>query len=145
MSTPSSAPPHLPESDMTQTIIGCAMEVHNELGSGFLEVVYRRALALVISARGIRLDAEPGIPVVFRGQIVGKFYPDLVVDRRVIVEVKAQSTLDPKSEAQLLNYLKAAGGGVGLLLNFGRRFEFKRRVHGDATARLPALSRADHG
>jgi GxxExxY protein len=139
MSDAAAPSPEYPESDLTYRIIQAALAVFDELGAGFLEVIYCRALAMALRDQDIPAEGEPEMPVFFRGRVVGKFYPDMVVDGRVLVEVKAQTAPDSYSEAQLLNYLKAAGGGVGLLLNFGRRLDYKRRVVGDPHARLPNL------
>ena len=91
---------------------------------------------------GHHVAEEVPLEVVFHGTVIGTFKADLVVDDVVLVEVKATPTIEPYNEAQLLNYLKAAGGGVGLLLNFGRSAAFKRRVSGDPYNSLPNLRRA---
>lgn len=114
--------------DITEAIIGCAFEVHNELGAGFLENVYENALAIALVERGLAVQQQPPLQVRFRGQIVGEFRPDLVIDGAVVVEIKALANLLPVHEAQLLNYLRGTGLGVGLLINFGRRVEHLRRV-----------------
>ena len=109
--------------------IGAAFEVHNELGYGFLEKVYQRALQTELLRRGIPAELEHRIAVRYNDVIVGDFAADLFVDGRVIVETKVAAEYNPEDEAQLLNELKATGMKVGLLINFGRRkVEFKRRV-----------------
>jgi len=115
-------------SDITEAVIGCAFDVHNELGAGFLENVCENALAFALAERGHAVQQQPALHVHFRGRVVGEFRPDIVVDGEVVVEVKALASLLPVHEAQLLNYLKASGLQVGLLINFGRRVEYKRRV-----------------
>ena len=131
---------YLPHADITERIIRAFYEVYRELGYGFSESVYRRALALVLRQNGIEVSEERSICVTFRGSIIGTFYADLVVAGRILVEIKASSTIERYAEAQILNYLKAAGGGVGLLLNFGREATYKRFAMGDNPANsLPAL------
>ena len=136
--------PDLAHADVTQRIIEAAWIVFREMGHGFAEAVYRRSLAIVLSQGGIHVLQLPPRPVFFRGHQVGKFYPDLIVAGVVLVELKATARVEPYAEAQLLNYLKAAGGGVGLLLNFGRTVEVKRRVMGDPQANLPNLRLTEH-
>ena len=89
------------------------------------------AFAIVLLQKGLQVDIECPLDVRFRGQVIGQFAADLVVNETVLVEVKGTTTIEPYAEAQLLNYLKAAGGGVGLIVNFGRKPEYKRRVMGD--------------
>ena len=134
--------PSLPHAELTDAIIGSLYEVHNELGYGFSEAVFRRAMVIALDDRGIRSVVEPPLSVHFRGRMVGHFLPDIVVADTVIVEVKATATIEGYAEVQLLNYLKAAGGGVGLLLNFGRKPEFRRRVMGDPLNSLPMMRKA---
>jgi GxxExxY protein len=114
--------------DITEAIIGAFYDVYNELGPGFLEVVYRNALAMVLMAKGLDVDHEKTLQVRFRGQVVGLFRTDLVVERTVVVELKCARTLDGAHEAQLLNYLKATEFEVGMLLNFGIRPQFRRMI-----------------
>lgn len=128
-----------PHADITQRIIGAFFEVHRELGYGFSEVVYRRAVSIVLRSAGLEALEETLISVLFRGTVIGTFYADIVVGGVVLVEVKAGATIENHAQAQILNYLKAAGGGVGLLLNFGREATFKRFVMGDPTNSLPTL------
>jgi GxxExxY protein len=125
---------------LTQRILVTFFEVYNELGTGFLESVYRTALARALSAVPVPVDREVPIDVFFRHEAIGRFYADLVVDSRVIVEVKAGRGLVPEHQAQLLHYLRATAIEVGLLLNFGPRPQFQRliysntRKHGRGTA-----------
>ena len=109
-----------PHSEVTHDIIGAAQEVHRQLGFGFLEKVYASALTFELSARGHSVTAEAPIDVAYKGHTAGVYFADLLVDGAVICEIKAVQRLLPEHEAQLLNYLKATGIKVGLLLNFGR-------------------------
>ncbi len=112
---------------LTRSIIGCAFEVINELGSGFLESVYEKAMMVALSDVGVSFEAQKPIGVSFRGKPVGDFYADILVEDKVIVELKAVKALAPEHEAQVINYLNATGVEVGLLINFGSpRLEFKR-------------------
>jgi GxxExxY protein len=113
--------------DITEKILAAAFEVSKELGSGFLESVYKNAMVIALGAKGLKVETERPISVEFRGQSVGQFCADLFVDGKVIVELKAVSTLAPEHSAQTINYLKATGIEVGLLINFGRpKVEYKR-------------------
>lgn len=113
---------------LTRQIIGCAYEVHNKLGGGFLESVYQRAMAIELSKVGLPGVIEKTVPVYYEGQQVGDFRADIVVDQRVIVELKAVETLARIHEVQLVNYLAATNIPIGLLINFGpERVEVKRK------------------
>lgn len=113
--------------DVTSKILECCFEVINELGAGFLETVYEKALCIALQQKGLNIGFQVPLSVSFRGQSVGDFFADLVVDERVIVEIKAVKALAPEHQAQLINYLKATGIRVGLLVNFGNpKLEFKR-------------------
>lgn len=113
----------------THRIIGAAMRVHSELGCGFLEAVYQEALAIAFEKSQIPFEAQKPISIRFWNQTLKKSYiADFLCYQKVIVEIKAQSALTGTDEAQLLNYLKATGCKVGLLLNFGATsLEVKRR------------------
>jgi GxxExxY protein len=115
--------------ELTQKILGVFYEVYNELGHGFLESVYEKAMIIALGEKDIMVQQQVEIPVWFHRQQAGFFFADLLVDGRVIVELKAVRTLDPSHEAQLLNYLRATEIEVGLLLNFGVRPEIKRRIY----------------
>ena len=104
---------------LTGTVIGCAMDVHRELGPGYLEKVYENALAIALSDAGIGVAQQVAVPAQFRGRVVGDFVADLLVEGNLIVELKAVSNLLPVHETQLVSYLKATGFDVGLLINFG--------------------------
>lgn len=113
--------------DVTKAVIGCAFEVANELGAGFLESVYQRALLLALHSRGIPATGRHPITVHFRGHCVGEFVADILVAEKVIVELKATKTIAPEHQAQVINYLNATGIEVGLLINFGNpRLEYRR-------------------
>jgi len=113
--------------DVTEAIIGCAFEVINELGAGFLESVYEKALILALRERGMSVSRQYPIKVMFRGHCVGDFLADVLVERKVLVELKAVRGIAPEHQAQLINYLNATGIEVGLLINFGnRKLEYKR-------------------
>lgn len=115
---------------MTKKIIGIFYEVFNELGYGFAETVYCRAMAIALSQAGLEVGTEVAVPVSFRGELVGVFRCDLMVERKVILELKIAEQISKAYEAQLLHYLKASPIEVGLILSFGevpktRRLEFR--------------------
>jgi GxxExxY protein len=110
----------------TQKILGVFFDVYNELGYGFLESVYREAMAIALRAGGLQVEKEFALTASFRGETVGSFKADLVVSGTVIVELKAVRTLEAVHEAQILNYLRASVLEVGLLLNFGPKPQVRR-------------------
>jgi GxxExxY protein len=113
----------------TSVVIGAAFEVHSQLGYGFLERVYQRALQVELLRRGAPAEIEKRIQVQYKGIVVGDYDTDLIVDGCVAVEIKVAPQYDKRDEAQLLNELKATGIKVGMLLNFGRnKLEYKRLV-----------------
>ena len=114
--------------ELTYKIIGVFYGVYNELGHGFLESVYQKCLGLALKAEGLDACWPIAIPVWFRGQQVGQFEGDMLVEKCVLLELKAVRALDSSHHAQLLNYLRATDVDVGLLLNFGAKPEFKRLV-----------------
>ena len=111
---------------LTREIIGAFFDVYNELGYGFLESVYQRALPIALAARGVRSEREIPLAVRFRDAVVGDYRADLVVEGRVIVESKVAIKVLAVHEIQLLNYLKATGIALGLILNFGPQATFRR-------------------
>ncbi len=116
---------------LSQRIIGCALTVSNTLGAGFLEKVYENALAHELRKNGMPVVRQKPIQVLYDGIVVGDYAADLLVDGAVIVELKAVRSLDAVHAAQCLNYLKATGLTLCLLLNFGNpKMEFKRIVNG---------------
>jgi GxxExxY protein len=115
---------------LTEKIIGCAYDVANALGAGFLEKVYENALRIELHRAGLAVLQQHPIPVMWRGEIVGDYYADLLVESSIIIELKAAKALDDVHLAQCLNYLKATGLKLCLLINFGKpRIEIKRIVH----------------
>ena len=115
-------------SELTGEIIKCAQNVHNTLGFVFLEKVYHNALVLELNKFGFEVESEKQITVYYHGQIVGEYAADIVVAKKVILEIKAVQTISPAHEVQLVNYLKATDIDVGLLLNFGKSLEVKRKI-----------------
>ena len=117
----------LKHEQITKSVIGCAFEVINELGAGFLESVYENALLLALQQKGLSAISQHPVKVMFRGECVGDFYADIFVEEKVIVELKAVKTIAPEHQAQIINYLNATGIEVGLPINFGNpKLEFKR-------------------
>lgn len=122
-----SRPLEMKHAEITKTIIGCAFEVMHELGSGFLESVYEKSLLVALRDSSLCARAQQPINVIFRGHTVGDFYADILVENCVLVELKAVKAIAPKHQAQIINYLRATGIEVGLLINFGNpKLEFKR-------------------
>ncbi|MGB0861914.1 MAG: GxxExxY protein [Saprospiraceae bacterium] len=113
--------------EVTDTIIKAFYEVYNELGYGFLEKVYEKALCIALDSHLLDVKTQEPIKVFFRGQTAGLFYSDILVENKVIIEIKAGS-LKEEHEYQLLNYLKATDIEVGLLMSFGKTPVFKRKV-----------------
>jgi GxxExxY protein len=118
--------------ELTEKIIGVFYDVYNELGHGFLESVYEKALEIALTAKGMTVHRKIEVPVWFRGHQVGDFEADMLVNRCVLLELKAGRCLDPTHEAQLLNYLRATEIEVGMLLSFGLKPEFKRMAYDNA-------------
>jgi GxxExxY protein len=117
----------LKHEEITRAIIGCAFEVINELGAGFLESVYEKALLLALRQKGLAVVIQHPADVRFRNECVGLFYADLFVEGKVIVELKAVKAIAPEHQAQVINYLNATGIEVALLINFGNpKLEYRR-------------------
>ncbi len=115
--------------DLTEKVIGCAFRVHNVLGSGFLESVYERALSIELGKLNICVEEQKSLNVFYDGQVVGTFVADLVIDDKIIVELKAVRSLAVAHEVQLVNYLAATNIAIGLLINFGEsKVEVKRKI-----------------
>jgi GxxExxY protein len=114
--------------ELTNDIIAAFYEVYNELGFGFLEKVYQNALAIEIELRGFKVEVQKPIMVYYKGHEVGEYYADIIVEDKVIIELKAVEYLVEKFELQLVNYLRGTNAEVGLLMNFGQKPEFKRKV-----------------
>jgi len=124
--------PRFAHSALTERILGCFYSVYRGLGYGFLESVYERGLLLELAAAGLRAESQVPLKVYYRGETVGDFKADIVVEGCVLLELKAARAIEPVFEAQLLNYLRCTEIEVGLLLNFGpqpqvRRFAFDNR------------------
>ena len=118
--------------ELTDRIINAFYHVYNKLGSGFAEKVYENALLLELRQRGFNVKQQAPIKVFYEGQVVGEFYADLVVEDLVILELKADEAIHSKHINQLKNYLRATKIEVGLLLNFGPKPEFQRKVFTNA-------------
>jgi GxxExxY protein len=114
--------------ELTDRVLRAFFDVYTQLGHGFLESVYEAALTIALNESGLKAERQVPISVRFRGRCIGEYRADLVVEDLLILEIKAQAALSPINEAQLLNYLKATGMQVGLLLNFGPKPQFKRRI-----------------
>ena len=118
----------LKHAELTERLIGIFFNLYNEIGHGFLESVYEQAFSLVLAENGIFFERQIAIPVWFHGQKIGEFRADLLVDRKVLIELKTGRDIDSAWEKQLLNYLRATDVEVGLLFNFGPVAQFKRYV-----------------
>ncbi len=114
--------------DLSYALIGAAMEVHNTLGRGFLGAVYQAALAHELTLRGIRFEQQVKLPVYYKGQLVGDYIADFVVEGKIILELKAIAQLAPVHKAQAHNYLVATGLSLAILLNFGATSLERERV-----------------
>jgi GxxExxY protein len=106
---------------LTERIIGCAIEVHRQLGPGLLEGTYEAALCIELQIAGLNFVRQPIFPVVYKGQVIGEYRLDLIVEDTVIVEIKSVERFDPIFEAQVLTYLRVTGKEIGLLMNFNSR------------------------
>jgi GxxExxY protein len=123
MDVPSSGLKH---SELTDKVIGVFYDVFNELGHGFLESTYAEAMVVALEGARLNVAREVPVPVWFRGKKVGQYFADLLVEDKVLLELKAAKAIDSAHEAQLLHYLRATEIEVGLLLNFGLRPQFRR-------------------
>lgn len=117
----------LPHFDLTGSILNCCFEVMKELGPGFLENIYKNALLIAMKQKGLNVEVERSFEVVFRGNMIGRYRADLIVEQTVIVELKCCESLVKEHQAQLFNYLKVSQLSIGLLVNFRRgKLEWKR-------------------
>ena len=107
---------------LTESIIGCAIEVHRHLGPGLLESAYEAALCIELELAGLKYQRQVSIPALYKERTIGEYRIDLVVEDAVIVEIKSVDRFDPVFEAQVLTYLKVTGKKIGLLINFNSRF-----------------------
>lgn len=114
---------------ITEDILKVYYDIYNELGCGFLEKVYQNSMYFELKSKGYKVEAQRPIKVYFKNQLVGEYYADLLIEDKVIVELKACELLMNAHVAQLMNYLKATEIEVGLLLNFGEEAEFKRIIY----------------
>ncbi|MGH7719844.1 MAG: GxxExxY protein [Gemmatimonadaceae bacterium] len=114
--------------EVSDRVLRAFFDVYNEVGCGFLEKIYRRCLAIAMAEQGLRAEPEVALPVHFRGRVIGVFRADFLVDRCLIVECKAVTALDGVHGAQVLNYLRASPIETALLLNFGKRPQFRRFI-----------------
>ena len=118
--------------ELTEAILGSCFDVMNELGTGFLESVYKNALFIAIKEKGLKIEVEKRFEVIFRNRKIGLYVADLIVEEKEIIELKCCESLHGEHQAQLINYLKVSGILVGLLVNFGKRkVEYKRLHHPD--------------
>jgi len=118
----------LKHGELTEKLIGIFFSLYNELGHGFLESIYEQAFSVVLAENNIFFQRQMGIPVWFHGTQIGEFRADILVDRKVLIELKTGRDIDLAWEKQLLNYLRATDIEVGLLFNFGPNAQFKRYV-----------------
>ncbi len=119
---------NFPHQELTKSIIGIYYNVYNELGFGFLEKVYHKALLIELKNNGYKIDSEKKVNVYYKNEIVGEYIPDIIINDSVIVELKCVEYLTDIHENQLLNYLKATDCEVGLILNFGKDPQFIRKI-----------------
>lgn len=116
-------------SGITEIIIKEAYYVYNQLGYGFLEKVYENALAKKLKERGLLVEQQKQIKVFFEGEVIGEYFADIFVNTTVIVELKVVESINSIHELQLLNYLRGSNVEVGLLINFGKKIEIKRKIN----------------
>jgi GxxExxY protein len=115
--------------ELTEKIIEACFEVMTELGSGFLESVYEKSLLIALSQKGFAAESQVPLKVKFRGVVVGEYFADILVNETIVVELKTVKALLPEHQAQVINYLRATGKEVGLLINFGTPKLEVRRLH----------------
>ena len=114
--------------EMTERIIKCFYEVYNTWGYGYLESVYESALEIELKRNGLFVERQKEISVHYKGEVVGIFRMDLVVEKKIIIELKATSAILPVHESQVIHYLKSSGMKLGYLVNFGEKINFKRMI-----------------
>jgi GxxExxY protein len=134
----------LKHGELTERLIGIFFRLHNELGHGFLESVYEQAFSVVLAENNLFFQRQVAIPVWFHGIQIGEFRADLLVDDKVLIELKTGRDIDAAWKKQLLNYLRATDVEVGLLFNFGPSAQFKRYVF-DNTRKNPRNLRESAG
>ncbi len=136
----SAAGGRLKHEELTGAILEIFFEVYNELGPGFLESVYEKAMEIALRSAGFRVVRQLPVPVWFRGHQIGDFAADLLVEDVVLLELKAARAIEPAHDAQLINYLRATDIEVGLLLNFGPKPGFKRLAYDNSRKLRPRSS-----
>jgi len=119
------------EKELSDKIIGCAFEVYNQLGNGFLEKVYEKSLMYEFSLNGIKAEIQVPIQILYKNKNVGDYFADIIVENKIILELKHTSNIENIHIAQLINYLKATGFKLGYILNFGNdeKLQFKRIIY----------------
>lgn len=117
-----------PHQELTKSLIGIYYDVYNELGYGFLEKVYHNAMVIELKAKGYTVESLKKLNVFYRNEVVGEYIPDIIVNQSVIIELKCAEYIMESHENQILNYLRATDCEVGLLLNFGKDPEFRRKI-----------------
>jgi len=115
--------------EITKKIIKSYYKVYNTLGYGFLEKVYENALAIELRKNGLEVNCQFPISVLYESEIVGEYFADIIVNNTVVIELKASKELSEEHECQLTNYLKATNIELGLLMNFGKEAEYKRKIY----------------
>lgn len=122
--------------ELTSRILRVFYDVYNELGFGYLESIYEKAMEIALQEAGLRVQRQVPVPVSFRGRVIGEFVADLLVEGMVLLELKAARAIDPAHESQLLNYLRATPIEIGLLLNFGPKPQVRRLIFDNPRKRL---------
>ncbi len=115
------------DKEITERIIGCAFTVHSRLGAGFLEKVYENALVLELGKNGLSVQQQVPVTVRYDEFPVGEYFADLLIENRIVCELKANQAIAPEHEIQLVNYLAATGFDIGLLINFGKSVNVRRK------------------
>ena len=133
---------HLKYSEVTEKVLSIFFDVYNELGYGFLESVYQKAMTIALADLGMPVQNEIATPVWFRGRLIGDFRADMIVNGVVLVELKSAKSLEPIHEAQTLNYLRATNIEVALLLNFGPKPKFIRLAFDNERKRISVYPRS---
>lgn len=133
------------EEELTGRIIKAFYRVYNTLGHGFIESVYHNAMLLELVADGLAVETEKPIAVYYEGKVVGTFSADIVVEGKIILELKAKEAIHPAHEAQLINYLRATDVEIGLLLNFAKSPEFKRKYFSNKNKHRDGSGSNDRG
>lgn len=129
--------PGLIEEELTGTVIKVFYKVYNTLGYGFLESVYLNAMIIELTNEGFAIETEKPIAVYYENKLVGSYFADIIVEGKLILELKAKESLHPAHEAQLINYLRATDIELGLLFNFGKSPEFKRKLFSNKNKKRP--------